>query len=324
MREATFEHADNETCLNQIKKLYEEYGSGQTLRHYYYKLLSSGALRLTQKENSGDNAYKYVSRLLVEARETGILEWEAVIDPGRRKFTHRSYASLNDYVEAESVSAFRLDPWRGQLCRLEVWVEKDAMAEITNDAVSDLRIPVHVAKGYSSATIKNLAKERYNDGSGWVMLYCGDFDPSGLDIERELKEKLAIYGSCPEIVRVTLTQEETFGLPDYAALDLKKGDSRNAAFIRKYGPDQKRFELDVLSAGDVRQRLMRTIATYLDSDAFQAAVSLEDTIIAEASKRLQKAMGDFGQVILKNGAPGCSLSLAEQLRYLQRGISHAR
>jgi len=316
MREATFEHADNETCLNQVLSLYEEYGTGQTLRHYYYKLLSSGALRLTQKENSGENAYKFLSRILVDAREDGKLPWRAIIDPGRRTFTHWSYDSLQEYVEAESSSNFQLDPWRGQKRRIEVWVEKDAMAEITNDAVGDLRIPVHVAKGYSSATIKNLARDRYGDGSCWVMLYCGDFDPSGLDIERELKEKLAIYGSRPEIVRVTLNQEETLGLPGFAALDLKKGDSRNAAFIRKYGPNQKRFELDVLSANDVRQRLMSAVSTYMDMQSFRQAVRLERIIREKASERLKKAMSDFGQVILKSGAPGCSLSFDEQLLYL--------
>ncbi len=321
MREATFEHADNETCLTQVIELYERYGSGQTLRHYYYKLLSSGALRLTQKENSGDNAYKFLSRILVDAREDGRLPWGAIIDPGRRTFTHWSYDSLAGYVEAESYSGFRLDPWRGQKRRLEVWVEKDAMAEITNAAVETLRIPVYVAKGYSSATIKNLAKDRYGDGGCWTMLYCGDFDPSGLDIERELKETLALYGSWPQILRVTLTQEETFTLPSYAALDLKKGDSRNAAFVRRYGEEQKRFELDVLSSEEVRERLLRAVSVYMDMDAFQEAERLERIIRNEASKRLKKAMSDFGQVILKSGAPGCALPLSEQLRYLQEIVA---
>jgi hypothetical protein len=305
------------SCLNQVSVLYKQYGTGQTLRHYYYKLLSSGALRLTQKENSGDNAYKFVSRILVDARENGLLPWEAIIDTGRRKFTYHSYSSLESYVRVESRSGFSLDPWRGQKRRLEVWVEKDAMAEITNSAVAALRIPVYIAKGYGSATVKNDAKERYGDGTGWTMLYCGDFDPSGMDIERELQEKLALYGSRPEVVRVTLTQEETLTLPPYAALDLKNGDSRNAAFKRKYGEGQKRFELDVLSSAEIRERLLRAVSTYLDPDAFQAAERLERIIREEASKRLKQAMSDFGQVILSRGAPGCPLPLDEQLRYLQ-------
>lgn len=79
--------------------------------------------------------------------------------------------------------------------------------------VAELRIPIYVAKGYSSATIKNEARQRYGDGSHHVLLYCGDFDPSGLDIERELRDTLAAHVVHPLIERVTLTYEQTLELP---------------------------------------------------------------------------------------------------------------
>lgn len=317
MREpTTFEHADNATCLNQVSAVYERSGSGQTLRHYYYKLLSSGALRLLPVENSAKNAYAFLSRLLVDAREQELVPWAAIIDPGRRNFTYWSHPSLLSYARSEAYSNYTLDPWRGQPCRLEVWVEKDAMAEITNRAVRDLRIPVYVAKGYGSATIKNEVKERYGDGAGCVLLYCGDFDPSGMDIERELRATLAQYGATPEIVRVTLTHQDTFTLPAYAALDLKEKDPRTKAFKKTYGEDQKGFELDVLEAGEVQARLLRVVSTYMRQDAFDAAIQLERAIRSEAGKRLQQAMSGFGQDMLTQGVKASTLSLSEQLVYL--------
>lgn len=316
MRKATFEHADNETCLAQVRAVYEASYYGQTLRHYYYKLLSSGALRLLPVESSADQAYKWLSRLLVEARETEQLPWAAIIDTGRRSFTYWPNISLASYARSEAHSGYTIDPWRGQKHRLEVWVEKDAMADQVNRVVSDLRIPVYVAKGYSSATLKNETKDRYCDGNQWTLLYLGDFDPTGVDIERELGATLAKYGAHPEIIRVTLTYEETLTLPDFAALDLKEKDPRTAGFRAKY-PGSKGFELDVLSTEEIQQRLLRAIAPYIDQEAFNAALQLEEIIQQEASKRLHQAMSDFSENILRYGAPGCPLPLSEQLRYLQ-------
>lgn len=315
MRKATFEHDDPRLCLAHVRSVYERSRFGQTLRHYYYKLLSAGMIRLLPVEASSEQAYKWLSRLLVEARESAQLPWSAIIDPGRRHFSYFSYPSLESYARAEARSGFKLDPWRGQERRIEVWVEKDAMANQIHYVVDDLRIPVYVAKGYGSVTLKNDTRKRYGDGLGWILLYCGDFDPSGVDIERELKETLAEYGAHPLVERVTLTYEETRSLPDFAALDLKPRDPRTPAFRARY-PGSKGYELDVLSTEEIQDRLLRAIERYFDRDAFQAALELEESIREEAGARLQHAMADFSEEILRIGAPGSSLPLGEQFRYL--------
>lgn len=318
----TFAHASNETCLSHVIQAYKEVGSGMTLRHYYYKLLSCGAIRLLPNTKSADNAYKFASRLLTDARQKGLLPWYAVIDPGRRSFTHDYYyRSLEEYVKAESRSAYSLNVWTCQPYNIEVWVEKDAMAEFMNNIVDDLRIPVHVAKGYGSATIVQKAAKRYGDGKDWVLLYCGDFDPSGLDIQRSLQDELAAHGAFPTIIRVTLTQEDTFNLPPQAALELKEGDSRTKAFKKKYGEQQKGFELDALPAAELKRRLMDAINTYMDMEAFEAAIELEESIKEEAADRLEKAMKEFEEDMLENGAPGSTLSLEKQLLYLKESAA---
>jgi len=315
MRKTCFEHESNETCLTQVLAVYERSELGQTLRHYYYKLLSSGAIRLLPVDNSSEQAYKWLSRILVEAREQDRLPWSAIIDTGRRSFQHWSYSSLESYAHAEARSGYSLDPWRRQRKRVEVWVEKDAMANQINQVVEPLRIPVFVAKGYGSVTLKNDTRKRYGDGSNFVLLYCGDFDPSGIDIERELQATLAEYGAHPIVERVTLKYEETLSLPAFAALDLKERDTRTPAFRAKY-PDSKGYELDVLSTEEIRDRLLLAIGRYFDKVAFDAALQLEESIRQEASLRLAEAMENFSDAILTSGAPGCSLSLAEQLHYL--------
>lgn len=318
-RQGCFWHADKKTCLDIVLSDYEENDRyPQMLRHFYYILLSSEALRLypqTGKADPADQAYKWVSTLLVEAREQGEVPWAAIVDSGRRSFTHHRGNGLKAFAEGCQRATYWLDPWLLQERRIEVWVEKDDMADVVNRMVEGLRIPVYVAKGYASATVKNDARDRYGDGSGYVLLYLGDFDPTGIDIERELKEKLAEYSVYPHIERVTLTYEHSLLLPPSTALDLKESDPRTPRFKALY-PGSKGYEMNIIGAKVIEQRLLTTVGKYMDSAMYDAAIHLENFVEREATKRLQHVMNGFVEGILQNGDSGCGLSLDTQVRYL--------
>lgn len=313
-----FWHADNKTCLDIVLSDYEENDRyPQMLRHFYYILLSSEALRLypqTGKAVPADQAYKWVSTLLVDARENGELPWQAIVDSGRRSFTYYKGYGLESFARGCQRASYILDPWHLQERRIEVWVEKDDMADVVYRMVSDLRIPVYVAKGYASATVKNDARDRYGDGSGYVLLYLGDFDPTGIDIERELKEKLAEYNVHPHIERVTLTYEHAQALPASTALDLKESDPRTPRFKVLY-PGSKGYEMNIVGAKLIEERLLNAINRYMDRTAFEAAIQIEESISQEATQRLANIMNGFVEEMTTRGAPGCRLPLETQLRY---------
>lgn len=318
-RQGSFWHADKKTCLDIVLSDYEENGRyPQMLRHFYYILLSSEALKLfpqTGKADPADQAYKWVSGLLVDAREKGELPWSAMVDSGRRSFTYYDGDGLESFARSCQRAFYTLDPWLLQERRIEVWVEKDDMADVVHRMVDDLRVPVYVAKGYASATVKNKARDRYGDGSGYVLLYLGDFDPTGIDIEREMKDKLAEYDVHPLIERVTLTYEHSRLLPASTAIDLKESDPRTPRFKKLY-PDSKGYEMNIVGAKVIEERLLAAINRYMDRAAFDAAIQLEKIISREATQRLAHVMNGFVDQIKENGAPGCPLSLDEQLRYL--------
>lgn len=299
-----------------LKAYHDEEQIGQTVRHYYYKLLSAGAIRLLpDRANSGENAYKAVVSLLTDARMEGVLGWETIVDPGRRAFTYFGW-NLKNYLRASQRSTIQVDVWRGQPQRLEMWVEKDGLASFAHHAISDYRVPVHVAKGYGSATIIKDAAERYGTGENWTILYAGDFDPSGLDIERCLRDTLRCHGARPEIVRVALTQADTRRLPQEAALDVKKSDSRAAGFIRLYGPDQKGFELDAMPAGQLRRRLIDAVLARMDIDTLQEALAIERATDRVIEDHLSGVFGDLHDRILGEGFPDNGLSPTTVQRYL--------
>jgi hypothetical protein len=305
MNTKTYWSASEDECVAGAQRAWIEDGrDGQTVRHYYYKLLSYGLIRLTSHNKSSKNAYNFVSRILNRARHQGVIPWRAVIDPGRRSFTHWHYDNIEEYAETETNSAYRLDPHRGQPRKLEVWVEKDGIAEIADGTARRYRVPVYVCKGYGSETVIKHAAERYGDGVGWTLLYVGDFDPSGLDIQRNLADSLAEHESFPEIVRVGLTQAQTRHLPAVAALDLKTNDKRYKAFVAKYGTDQKGFEVDALSAADLGRLIEGAIVSRMDMDAYKTALSVESRIRAFAESCLRDAMNGFAESVVNHGPPG--------------------
>lgn len=313
----TYWHSPDEVCLAAVQRAWVEEGRiGQTVRHYYYKLLSAGHIRLLPHKTSGKNAYNYVSRLLSSARMREVLSWDAVIDTDRRSFTYWHYASLADYLRTQESAWIQVDIWRHQPRRLEVWVEKDGLAQFAHDTVRGWRVPVYVAKGYGSATVIKDAAERYGNGRGWTLLYAGDFDPSGLDIERNLRDTLRLHGARPEIVRIALSQEDTWGLPPEAALDLKQGDSRTKGFIQMYGPDQRGYELDALPAGQLRQMLQAAVVSRMDMDELRIAAEIERETNTVIEDRLRDVFAGLEESVLSEGIPGSDLSLTDLWNYL--------
>lgn len=308
---------DDKTLLKYVKEAWEAEGKiGQTIRHYFYKLLGIAILLHAHDAGSGDRAYKFVGRKLTKFRKAGQMEYKMVVDPGRRKFEYGGYPSIDMYVRImQGYSDYCLDVWRGQDRRIEVWVEKDAMAEFTKNIMSKYRIPVFINKGYGSTTIIQEAAERYKSGKGWTILYAGDFDPSGLNIQEVLVKELRFHGSRPEIIRLALRKEDTLGMSDMFALDLKEKDPRTPKFRERYGQDQKGYELDAMPAGELREKMLKAVLSYIDAEAIERAIELE-RLIEKMDVEVRKSSWEkFKQDVL-SGVSGSSLSLPEQQKYL--------
>ncbi len=315
-RPKTYISRPDDECLAYVQRAYVEEGrAGQTSRHYYYKLLGYHAVELFDHPSSSKQAYAYVCRLLVKARRRGLLSWSAVIDPGRR---HTSYTSwhLKEYAGALMRSYITLDMWRGQDGKVEVWVEKDTMMAFVDSIVSPYRIPVQVNKGYGSAAAIKDAADRYGNGKGWTLLYIGDFDPSGLDIDRSLRDILKKHGCRPNIVRIALTQEDTVSLIPNAGLSLKEKDPRRKRFVSLYGEDQQGYEIDSLPARLLRQRIIDQLSLYVDLEEFEQVKKLERAVDSLFVNKLRGTLDDLTEAILDRGVSSLGLTLTPERQYL--------
>lgn len=72
-----------------------------------------------------------------------------------------------------------------------------------------------VGRGYDGWDSIRNAAERYQDYDRVTVLYFGDFDPSGEDMVRSLRERLLFFGCFPALIKCALNMEDvtTYNLP---------------------------------------------------------------------------------------------------------------
>lgn len=254
-----------------------------TLRQVHYRIVARADTTYTNTQ--GD--YNQLSKWLVQERLSGAIPWEWIEDRLRKPRRVNMFEDLEDFVEAVRYS-YRRDVWTNQPDYLEVFVEKDALSAIFEDALRDYGVTLNVGRGYSSWSSIKAAADRFD--AGGTILYFGDFDPSGEDMVRALEESLANEdlpngGSFPTVIKCALTPEDidTYQLPpDFT----KSTDTRAAAFIERFGDVV--VELDALPVAVLRDRIIKEVETRMDLDALDETRSLE----REDQTRLNSILDD--------------------------------
>lgn len=227
-----------------------------TVRQVYYRLVSRQVIENTRA------AYQAVSKLLVSARKSGEIPWEWIEDRLRRPRAVPMWGGLADYYQIVRES-YRRDVWVTQPVYIEAWLEKDALSGIFEDVLCPYGVTLNVGRGYDGWDSIRNAADRYT-GRPVVVIYFGDFDPSGEDMVRSLGARLADLGSHPELVKVALTRGDIdrYALPPDPA---KRTDTRSAAFVAQHG--DLAVELDALPPDVLRDRIMTEIESRMDLDA---------------------------------------------------------
>ena len=167
-----------------------------TVRAVFYALVSKEIVPNTQ------SVYKQLSSKLVGARKEGIVAWTSIADDTRRSLGGDNMfwdpeEFAKDYVDyiLEAHEKYTLPRWTDQDYYVEIWLEKFALARTFESWVGDMKIVLVPSRGYSSWTFLYKAQKRIrqkvSEGKEVVVLYFGDFDPSGVDIERFIEERKA-------------------------------------------------------------------------------------------------------------------------------------
>jgi hypothetical protein len=251
-------------------------GQPQTLRQVHYRLVTLGVIENTAQ------GYARLGRALVDARKEGAIAWDAIEDRTRLPREVQMWADVGGFVETVKVS-YRLDVWATQPAYLEAWLEKDTLSVIVADVLQPFGVTLQVGRGYDGWSSIRGAAQRYGTGKGVTVLYLGDHDPSGEDMQRSLAERLAFFGSCPTIVKVAIMAEDVtrYNLP---TMMTKTTDTRRAGFVAQHG--DACVELDALPVGVLRERIQNEVMQRMDLDAMQRVQVLERADRARLSAAL--------------------------------------
>src|SRR5262245_15581832 len=194
-----------------------------------YKLFTAGLI-----PSMARNEMQKVYRLLKEARERGIIPWEWIVDETRSLERRASWADPEAYARTVARS-YRRDFWLQQPARVEVWSEKGTVRGVLAPVLDHYGVGFRVMPGFSSATTVYAAAQD-DDGRDMLVLYIGDYDPSGLYMsEVDLPKRISEYGGDHlGLVRIALTREQVSELPSFPATDKRK-DPRYKWFRSTYG-----------------------------------------------------------------------------------------
>jgi hypothetical protein len=177
-----------------------------------YKLFTAGLI-------SSMDEMQRVYRLLKEARERGMIDWDWIVDEAREFERAPSWNNPEQFARAAS-RQYRRDFWRQQRVRCEVWSEKGTLRGVLAPVLDEHGVGFRVMHGFGSATVvHNIADD--HDRRRLIALYVGDWDPSGLCMsERDLPDRLLKYdGYHVDVSRIALVQNQLHGLPSFPAAD---------------------------------------------------------------------------------------------------------
>jgi hypothetical protein len=196
-----------------------------TGRGVCYKLFTQ---KLTSSMGRADMQRVY--RLLKEEREYGTIAWEAIVDETRGIEIAASWSNPEEFAE-EMTAGYRRSFWNEQPKRCQVWSEKGTVRGLLKPVLDRYGVGFNAVHGCTSATEAwNVSRD--NDGRELVVLYVGDFDPSGLCMsEVDLPKRFKEYGGDHiTLKRIALTGEHVLDLMSFPRQRQTKGSALRVVY----------------------------------------------------------------------------------------------
>jgi hypothetical protein len=220
------------------------------------------------------------------------------------------WPNLAEYMEPRDLHYYTRNRWQDQPVHIEVWTEKDTLAPLIKGVACN-RWDIYglISTGTFSRPALVAAAKRFQhafkENKRSVVLYIGDFDPTGLGIEQWARRgngqanqrrteglfeilhrshgwtesqfsKRIVWKRIAATQRDLETMPEKYKLPikeaerDEETGQLIKGDTRSEGYKAQYGDLCIEVEaLEVLKIGEIADRLDRAIQKTIDANAWK-------------------------------------------------------
>lgn len=275
-------------AANEILREYVAQGFVLTVRQLYYQFVSRGMIENNMKE------YKRIVRVVGEARLGGLIDWDHIIDRTRGMRSRPTWQTPAEII-ASAASQFIIDKWAPQKHRVLVMIEKDALVGVIEPTCNRLQIPYLSCRGYVSLSEMWQTALRMQafikKGRKPVVLHFGDHDPSGIDMSRDILDRLDMFRAAGAYVRrvaLNMNQVEEYDPPPNPA---KETDSRSPSYIARFGDES--WELDALDPKMIAALIEEHVAEFRDPDLWSQEVARE----AELIKPLRRASARWPEVV---------------------------
>jgi hypothetical protein len=287
--------------LEHAADIVNSYATGVTLRQLFYRLVADGTLPNTQPY------YDSLSNYTAKARRNGgfpnlseagrpLVRWAKQYDP--------------DSAVAEAlrslVEDYNLDRQSGQASRIVLGVEKAGLSNQMQAWFSRYHFPQVALGGYASETLEQKVRQYLMQGGAigkrrqpTILIYAGDFDPSGVDILRDFQRQVDFS----EVVRVGLNIDQIEDLPFNPYPETKR-DTRRASFEDEYGdalenmglPRTVQYEVDALPPERLQALFQEAIEARWDKAAYDAVLESEvkdRTLLGKFADRASDLLDDI-------------------------------
>lgn len=280
--------------VNRVIGQYRRLGYKITLRQLYYQLVARGIIPNTKSD------YNKLGDLLSDARMGGYVDWNSIEDRGRVPKRHGEWTSLEDILDSVQ-SSFRLPRWEHQENYVELWSEKDALASVLQPITDHYHINLVINKGYSSTSAMYFASKRLEDaveqGKDITILYLGDHDPSGLDMDRDIRDRMEVFqieGLDVRRIGLTMAQVRMLNPPPNPA---KITDPRAEGYIAEHGDIS--WEVDALPPEELDRLVRDSIEALTDMDYYNRVIAQEERLKGWLLNQIEDAE-EYTEEVIRN------------------------
>lgn len=272
---------------NQIINEYQAQGFELTVRQIYYQFVARDLFpedrrwiwtghKWKRDPNGTKNAdpnYTWLGAYINKGRMAGLIDWNAIVDRTRTQYQNTHWDNPEQILQS-AASGYRLDSRATQDIYIEVWIEKNALLGVIEPVCRDLDVTFLPCIGYYSLSAMWRAAQRimdYDDNA--VILHLGDHDPSGIDMTRDIQERLEIFGTNVTVKRIALNMDQVrkYKPPPNPA---KLSDSRAQDYVAKHGAES--WELDALSPSVIAELIRKHVVELTDEDKRQEQIELQE------------------------------------------------
>lgn len=307
---------------NRILEEYEQAGYDLTLRQLYYQFVARDLIPNTER------SYKRLGSIVNDARMAGRIDWDLLVDRTRNVRAIRHWDDPADLI-ANTVNSFWRDRWAAQNDYVEVWIEKDALVGVISGISNELDVPYFSCRGYTSQSEMWSAAQRLLrrviEGKHVTIIHLGDHDPSGIDMTRDIDDRLATFIG-HDYFRHMAANDPTWGDRDkddrYAQAQVwfreavnrltvnrialtmdqinqyqpppnpaKMSDSRAHGYVEEYGYES--WELDALPPQVLTDLVREAVEGLIDQDAWDDEIEREQ----EGQRLLQQASEKWDEIV---------------------------